>query len=83
VGKDADIILLRTDLLNVAPINDAAGAVVHAMDGSNVDTILVAGNPVKVGGKIVGLDVTAIIDAAGKARDRAVERSGFSKPLVN
>jgi cytosine/adenosine deaminase-related metal-dependent hydrolase len=31
-GKEADILLLRTDRLNVTPLNDPAGAVVAGMD---------------------------------------------------
>ncbi|MDH3308807.1 MAG: amidohydrolase family protein, partial [Acidimicrobiia bacterium] len=42
-GKQADIILLRTDRMNVTPLNDPAMAVVMGMDTSNVDTVLVAG----------------------------------------
>lgn len=82
IGKEADIILLRTGDLNVAPVNDAAGAVVHAMDASNVDTILVAGNPVKVNGALVGLDMEGVVAGAIKARDRAIAASGFHKKLV-
>src|SRR5262249_56479955 len=43
-GKEADIIMLRTDAINVAPLNNAPGAIVTLMDTSNVDTVLVAGD---------------------------------------
>ncbi|MDX1437926.1 MAG: amidohydrolase family protein, partial [Anaerolineales bacterium] len=42
-GKEADIILLRTDRINVMPVNDPIGAVVWGMDTSNVDSVFVAG----------------------------------------
>jgi 5-methylthioadenosine/S-adenosylhomocysteine deaminase len=42
-GKEADIILLDAEALNVAPLNNAAGAVVTLMDRTNVDTVIVAG----------------------------------------
>jgi len=42
-GKQADIIMLRTDRPNIFPINDPIGAVVWGMDTSNVDRVLVAG----------------------------------------
>ena len=38
-GKEADIILLRTDRFNVMPMNNAIGAVVTSMGPSNVDTV--------------------------------------------
>ena len=46
-GKEADIVLLRTDLTNTLPFNNAYGAIVTAMDTSNVDTVFVAGKAVK------------------------------------
>ena len=49
-GKDADIIMLRTDTINVMPLNNAAGAVVTLMDTSNVDTVFIAGKLMKRGG---------------------------------
>ena len=42
-GKEADIILLNADAINVAPLNNVPGAVVRLMERSNVDTVLVAG----------------------------------------
>jgi 5-methylthioadenosine/S-adenosylhomocysteine deaminase len=42
-GKQADIVVLRTDRPNVYPINDPIGAVVWGMDTSNVDWVLAGG----------------------------------------
>ena len=42
-GKQADIIVLRTDRPNIFPINDPIGAVVWGMDTSNVDWVFVGG----------------------------------------
>ena len=42
-GKQADIIMLRTDRMNVTPLGDPATAVVTSMDTGNVDTVLIAG----------------------------------------
>ncbi|HJR86416.1 MAG TPA: amidohydrolase family protein, partial [Acidimicrobiia bacterium] len=44
-GKQADLIVLRADRPNIAPINDPIGAVVWGMDTSNVDWVFVAGRP--------------------------------------
>jgi hypothetical protein len=35
--------MLRTDAINVMPVNNAYGAVVLGMDTSNVDTVFIAG----------------------------------------
>jgi 5-methylthioadenosine/S-adenosylhomocysteine deaminase len=42
-GMKADIVLLRTDRPNIAPVNDPIGAVVWGMDASNLDVVLVGG----------------------------------------
>jgi 5-methylthioadenosine/S-adenosylhomocysteine deaminase len=46
-GKQADIVILDTEAVNVAPVIDPVGAVVCAADISNVRTVLVAGEVVK------------------------------------
>ena len=58
-GKEADIILLRHDQLNVMPMNNAVGAVVTSMGPQNVDTVLIAGKVMKRNGKLVGIDMNA------------------------
>jgi cytosine/adenosine deaminase-related metal-dependent hydrolase len=82
VGKQADVILLRTDLINVAPVNDAYGAIVTSMDTSNVDTVMVAGKIRKWRGGLVGIDVEKVCSTARDARDRVVRRSGGRAGLV-
>ncbi|MFB3739583.1 MAG: amidohydrolase family protein, partial [Candidatus Velamenicoccus archaeovorus] len=42
-GKQADLIVLRTDRPNIYPINDPIGAVVWGMDTSNVAWVFAAG----------------------------------------
>ena len=70
-GKEADIILLRTDRLNVMPINNAVGAVVTNMGPQNVDTVLIAGKVVKRDGQMLGLDFARLQRLGDEApRDR-------------
>jgi 5-methylthioadenosine/S-adenosylhomocysteine deaminase len=51
-GKQADIVMLRTDRPNVYPINDPIGAVVWGMDTSNVDWVLAGGRVLMRGGRL-------------------------------
>src|SRR5215468_374493 len=69
-GKDADIILLRTDQLNVMPFNNAVGAVVTSMGPQNVDTVLIAGKLMKREGKLVGVDMARIAKLGREAQER-------------
>jgi len=81
-GKQADIILLRHDRLNVLPLNSAYGAVVLDMDTSNVDTVFIAGAMVKSGGQLVGVDVARVARLAQESRDYIVSKTGWSASRV-
>ena len=76
-GKEADIIMLRTDSINVVPLNNAPGAVVTLMDTSNVDTVFIAGNLMKRGGKLVGVDLPKIRRAVEASRDAVLARADY------
>ncbi len=78
-GKQADIIMLRTDRLNVLPVNNATGAVVTSMDASNVDTVLIGGKVMKRNGRLVGVDMGRVTRLAYEARDRVMTRSGYQR----
>ncbi len=52
-GKQADLVVLRTDRPNIAPVNDPIGAVVWGMDTSNVDWVLVGGRALVRHGELV------------------------------
>jgi 5-methylthioadenosine/S-adenosylhomocysteine deaminase len=81
-GKDADIILLRTDRLNVMPINNAVGAVVTSMGAQNVDTVLIAGKVMKRGGQLVGVDWDRITRIGNEAQARAYKAAGVANKRV-
>jgi cytosine/adenosine deaminase-related metal-dependent hydrolase len=76
-GKDADIVLLRTDRLSVWPLNNAPGMVVNLMNPSHVDTVFIAGQVKKWRGDLVGVDVPRVLRLVQEARDAVVRRAGF------
>ena len=82
-GKEADIILLRTDDINVFPLNNAPGAVVTLMDTSNVDTVLIAGKIMMWKGKLVGVDLGKLRRLADRARDGILARARYRSNLLN
>ncbi|MFJ9626812.1 amidohydrolase family protein [Streptomyces sp. NPDC101175] len=69
-GKDADIILLRTDDLTVFPVTDPAATVVSAGHPGLVDTVLVTGRVVKRNGTLVDVDLPALKARLLASRDR-------------
>jgi 5-methylthioadenosine/S-adenosylhomocysteine deaminase len=81
-GKEADVILLRTDKPNVFPVNNPIGAVVWSMDTSNIDTVFVAGKPMKRNGKLLHVDWSAVKVAVKESREYVLKKSGFKLPAI-
>ena len=81
-GKEADIVMLRTDLPNTLPFNNAYGAIVTAMDTSNVDTVMIAGKVLKRAGKLVGIDLAGIGRQAAASRDYLVDKLGWPRSVI-
>lgn len=55
-GKQADVVLIRTKDLNIYPVNNAIGTVVHAAERSNVDTVIIGGLLRKRNGVVLGVN---------------------------
>src|SRR5712672_2260825 len=81
-GKEADIVLLRADRLDVWPLNNAPMAVVNMMNPGHVDTVFIAGKVKKWRGNLVGVDVPRVLRLAAEARDAVVRRAGYQANLL-
>ncbi len=64
VGKRADIILIRTNDVNIAPMTHVETTVVQSATPANVDTVLVDGRIVKRHGRLVAYDVDKLVREA-------------------
>jgi 5-methylthioadenosine/S-adenosylhomocysteine deaminase len=64
VGKRADLILIRGNDINVAPVANLETTVVQSATPANVDTVLVDGRIVKRHGRLIGYDVEKIVRQA-------------------
>ena len=53
-GKQADLVLIRASDLNMQPLHDAVSAVVFQTSLANIDSVMVAGQWKKRGGRLVG-----------------------------
>jgi cytosine/adenosine deaminase-related metal-dependent hydrolase len=69
-GKEADIVILDTRRINLAPVNDAAATIVLQASPADVETVLVAGRVVKRDGQLVGVDLARTLRLVEEARDR-------------
>src|SRR5262249_23415957 len=69
-GKQADMILLRTDALNMTPMRDLVGCAVMQAATANVDTVLIAGRIVKQAGRLLVDDLAAKLAKLQGSGDR-------------
>lgn len=81
-GKQADLIMLRTDRMNATPLNDPSTAVVAGMDTGNVDTVIIAGRVMKRHGELLHVDWPAVMRAVSESRDFVIDKSGFRVPKI-
>ena len=78
-GKKADIVIIDTKAVNVAPVIDPVGAVVCAADVSNVRTVLVDGRVVKDDFKLAA-DLEGPRRGVEASRDYLVGEFGEPEP---
>ncbi len=80
-GKQADIIMLRTNGVAVFPVTNAIGTIVQAVERSDVDTVMVGGRLRKRRGKLIGVDIEKLTATVIASRDYLLEASGYRTNL--
>ncbi|SCE67612.1 Cytosine/adenosine deaminase [Micromonospora haikouensis] len=75
-GKRADIVLIRADDLNIAPIGDLESTVVRSATPANIDTVLIDGRIVKRNREMVSHDAGTIVRNAAAAAHAVRTRAG-------
>jgi 5-methylthioadenosine/S-adenosylhomocysteine deaminase len=76
-GKEADLIVIRTDDINLYPSNNAIGTVVQAAERSNVDTVIIGGRVRKYRGKVLGLDMKRLKSMIDESRNYLFNTVGY------
>jgi 5-methylthioadenosine/S-adenosylhomocysteine deaminase len=66
-GKRADLILVRTTDINMAPVGDPYDALVTLAQPINVDTVVVDGRILRRGGRFTALDHARVVADASKS----------------
>src|SRR5258708_14862157 len=77
-GKEADILLLAADRLNIWPLNNAPGVVVNQMNPGNVDTVFIAGKIKKWRGNLLGADRPRGLPLGPDAPNAGIRPAGFA-----
>jgi 5-methylthioadenosine/S-adenosylhomocysteine deaminase len=76
-GKQADLIMIRTDGIAMFPSHNAVGNVVHMANRSDVQTVMVAGRLRKHEGRLVDVDVASVRRAALASRKYLFDAAGY------
>ncbi len=81
-GKEADLVILRADGLDVWPHNNAFSTVANLMNPSHVEAVFIAGKARKWRGRLVGIDTVRVRQLAQQSRDMVMGRANFSVDLL-
>jgi len=82
-GKEADIVMIRTDDINLYPSNHAVGTVVNAADVRNIDTVIVGGKVRKFRGKLVGVNMEKFRQLADESRNYLFAKAGYKLDIFS
>jgi 5-methylthioadenosine/S-adenosylhomocysteine deaminase len=82
-GKQADIIMVRTNGVGVFPVTNAIGTIVQAVERSDVDTVMVAGAIRKRAGRLIGIDVAKLTADVTASRNFLLGASGYRPDLFD
>ena len=82
-GKEADIVMIRTDDINVYPSNHAIGTVVNAADVRNIDTVIIGGKIRKFRGKMAGINMEKFRQLADESRNYLFAKAGYKLDIFS
>jgi cytosine/adenosine deaminase-related metal-dependent hydrolase len=80
-GKQADIVMVRTNGAAVFPVTNAIGTIVQAVGRSDVDTVMVAGRLRKRNGALLGVDLPRLAADVTASRDGLLAAGGMRAGL--
>lgn len=61
IGKQADLVLIRADALNMQPVHDPVASVVFQASLANIDSVMVAGRWRKRHGRLLDVDLAPLL----------------------
>jgi cytosine/adenosine deaminase-related metal-dependent hydrolase len=77
-GKRADLILVRTGDVNIAPLGDPYEALISFAQPRNVDTVVVDGRILRRGGEFTALDYSEVLKAANETAAALRQRANWT-----
>ena len=81
-GKEADIVMIRADEMNLYPLNNAVGLVVQGAEVHNVDTVIIGGLVRKRRGALVGVNMPRYRQLVEESRKHLFEKMNYTLDIL-
>jgi len=82
-GKEADIVMIRADDMNLYPLNNAVGTVVQAADVGNVDTVIIGGAIRKRRGTLIGINMPRFRQLVDESRTYLFGKMNYTLNILS
>ena len=79
VGKQADLVLIRADDLNMQPVHDAVNTVLLQTTLANIDSVMVAGRWRKRHGRLLDVELAPKLAALRESGQRITQALGLAR----
>ena len=79
-GKQADLVVIRADELNMQPVHDPVSAVVFQASLANIDSVMVAGQWAKRDGRLLGVNLPPLLNALRASGAKITRAMGIGAP---
>ena len=76
-GKQADLVLIRADTLNMQPVHDPVSAVVLQASLANIESVMVAGQWRKRGGRVLDADIPSLLESLQRSGTKITQAMGL------
>ena len=76
-GKQADLVVIRADELNMQPVHDPVSTVVFQTSLANIDSVMVAGQWVKREGRLLGVNLPPLLGALRASGEKITRAMGI------
>jgi cytosine/adenosine deaminase-related metal-dependent hydrolase len=75
-GKQADLVLVRSDDLNMQPVHDPVSSIVMQASLANIDSVMVAGVWKKRAGKLIDCDLPPLLACLRQSSSKILSALG-------
>lgn len=76
-GKQADLVVIRADALNMQPVHDAINTVVMQASLANIDSVMVSGRWKKRGGRLLDVEIEPLLARLAASGQRITRALGL------